>query len=439
MSKQKKLKKIINFYDRFAAILLSNTEEHPESVQLKVRSLLILWSSTTFVMWLYVLYCFLAFGFHYPMPWGGLIFTLIHTITPVIFYLTQSYAISGLVISLSGLGFQTLFCIYSGGVYSPAAIWLTLHPVILGFFGNTRLIIFSVVLNFTIVLSLYFGGLLGHLPLDILPPTFRDIMIISSYVGLDILVAVFTIVAIRVHTAKNKELYKSRELTENLLRILCHDISTPLTIIKNSSNHLTIAEIENNPNHVERIKKACEDMISLTGSLGSWMAYKDEKICFNPKRVAIEEIILHLEFSFEDKLKAKNIVMNFDYPESELAFLGDKMAITYQIFNNIISNAIKFSYENSQIDISFGIEGHFVVSKIRDHGVGINEKIIAKVFSPYERTTSTGTKNERGTGFGMPIVATVVGKMNGKISVENISTHNPNERGTLITVKLPKA
>ena len=436
---QKKIKKLIYYYDHFAGILLSNSEEQPESVLLKVRSLLILWTATTFVMWLYVLYCFLAFGNNSPMPWGGLVFTLIHTITPFVFYLTQSYAITGLFISLSGLGFQTLFCIYSGGVYSPAAIWLTLHPVILGFFGNTRLIIFSVILNFTIVLSLYFAGLLGYLHLDILPPVFRDIMIISSYVGLDILVAVFTIVAIRTHTAKNRELFKSRELTENLVRILCHDISTPLTIIKNSTQHLNPLEIENNPNHIERIKKACEDMIALTGSLGSWMAYKDEKINFNQKRVTIQEIIIHLEFSFEDKLNAKNIVMNFDYPVGDLAFIGDKMAITYQIFNNIISNAIKFSYENSQIDISFSTEGHFIVSKIRDHGVGISEKILTKVFSPYERTTSNGTKNERGTGFGMPIVSTVVGKMNGKVFIENVSTLNPNERGTLITVKLPKA
>lgn len=429
--------KINSFYDRFAR-KISRDEVNAESFLMRLRAMLMLWTSTTFVMWLYVFYCFFAWGADYPVPWGGLFFTLIHCTVPLVFYYTQSFPVAGIVLSLSGLCFQTLFCVYTGGVYSPAAIWLTFHPVILGFFGSTALIILQVLLNFFIVLSLHFAGQLGLLPADVLPVVFRDWMIISCYVLLDILIAVFTIAAIRMNNEKNKELNEARELTENLLRILCHDINNPLLIIKNSSKHLDPETLRNHPQHAERIKRACNEIHELTRSVGSWMAYRDGKIDLKPTQVSVQEILDHINFSFQDKLQEKNIKLRCEVPDDRLFITGDRTAICYQLFSNIISNAIKFSYENSTVDLIFKDEGRNVVAIVKDNGLGIKPEMVEKVFSPYDRTTSKGTHDERGTGFGLPIVATLIKKMNGKISIANRSTLNPHERGTMVTIVLPK-
>lgn len=433
-----KKRKVLSNYDLFAKRLLQN-KNHPASFISRMRAMLILWTCTTSVMWLYVLYCFFVFGANYPVPWGGLIFSIIHSLVPVVFYYTQSFSITGLVLSLSGLGFQTLFCIYTGGVYSPAAIWLTFHPVILGFFGSAELIVFQVILNFFIVLSLYFFGNLGLLPPSVLPTIFRDGMIISCYVGLDVLIAVFTIMAIRINNERNEELKNSRELTENLLRILCHDINNPLSIIKVSSKFLDPEILKNHPRHAERIKRASDDIQQLTESVGSWIAHRDGKIELVAGKIYVKEIIDHLRFSFEDRLKEKQITLNFNLPNQDYAILGDRTAVFYQIFNNIVSNAIKFSFDKSTIHIDFSEEDNFIVSKITDEGVGIKVNIIDKVFSPYNHTTSKGTRDERGTGFGLPIVATVVERMNGKISIANRGTLNAGDKGTLVTIHLPRA
>ncbi|MGZ3787368.1 MAG: sensor histidine kinase [Bacteriovorax sp.] len=440
MIEQKKntVQKIYDLINWLALKLLRNIQ-YPESLFIKIRALLILWISTCTVMWLYVFYCFMAFGAHYPVPWGGLLFTIIHSLVPVVYYYSQSFTASGLVLSLSGLGFQTLFCVFTGGVYSPAAIWLTLHPVILGFFGSTQLIIFQVLLNLIIVISLYFIGNLGFLPPSILPNLFRDGMIISCYVGLDILVAIFTVTAIRINNERNKELNDSRELTENLLRILCHDINNPLSIIKVSSKYLAPDELTKNPHHAERIRRACDDIQLLTGSIGSWIAYRDGKVLLHETNIPVTDIIQHVRFSFEDKLKEKGLNLNIDLPNENYAILGDRTAVFYQLFNNIVSNAVKFSFENSSIDISFSEEGRFIVAQIKDEGTGIKENIIDKVFSPYDRTSSKGTKNELGTGFGLPIVAAVIERMNGKISIQNRATLNDGDKGTLVTIHLAKA
>ncbi|MBC7537955.1 MAG: HAMP domain-containing histidine kinase [Bacteriovorax sp.] len=433
------MKFIPNFYDILARNLLAKKNLSSIAIFTKTKALLYLWTSTTVVMWLYVLYCFMAYGNKSPVAWGGLIFTILHTLTPIVFKYTQSFSLSGLAISLTGLGFQTLFCLFSGGVFSPAAIWLTLHPVILGFFGSKRLITFSVVLNFIIVMMLYLLGHYDLLPLNSLPPAFRDSMIISSYVGLDILVAVFTVTAIRINNERNEELNKSKELTENLLRILCHDISNPLTIIRASSKHLNIEDKPQNPRSADRIRRASEDIYRITESVGSWIAHKDGKILLQVQKIKINDLIDHILFSFEDSLTNKELKINFNVENYNQEILGDRTAIFYQIINNIISNAIKFSYANSTIDISFFSQEHFLVILIRDYGVGIKEEMIEKVFSPYDITTSKGTRNERGTGFGLPIVATVTDRLNGKISIENMTNLTNGERGTCVKLLLPKA
>jgi len=430
--------RVTAFYDSFAK-KISRNETNPESFLIRLRSMLMLWTSTTIVMWVYVFYCAFAWGWSYPVPWGGLIFTLIHCTVPLIFYYTQSFPVTGVALSLSGLCFQTLFCFYTGGVYSPAAIWLTFHPVILGFFGSTPLIVLQVLLNFCIVVGLYLTGKLGFLPPDLLPHSFRDGMIISCYVLLDILIACFTVAAIRMNNEKNRELNDARELTENLLRILCHDINNPLLIIKNSSKHLTPEILAENPKHAERIKRACDDIQDLTRSVSSWMAYKDGKVPLQSTRVSVKEIVEHIHFSFEDRLKEKNLTLICNAQDENLCINGDKTAVCYQLFSNLISNAIKFSFEHSSLELSFTENGRFVVAQVKDNGVGIQPDLINRVFSPYMRTTMKGTNNERGTGFGLPIVAALIEKMNGKITIANRAQINPNEKGTVVTIVLPKA
>jgi signal transduction histidine kinase len=431
-------KNIKDFYTNFA-MKISRQNDNPESFLIRMRAMLILWTCTTVVMWLYVFYCLVAWGPDYPVPWGGLAFTLIHCTVPLVFYYTQSFAISGVVLSLSGLCFQTLFCLYTGGVYSPAAIWLTFHPVILGFFGSTPLIILQVILNFFIVVGLYFIGKMGLLPPDILPHTFRDLMIISCYVGLDILVACFTVMAIRLNNEKNRELNNARELTDNLLRILCHDINNPLSIIKSSSKYIDPESIKNNPQHAERIKRAATEIQELTRSVGSWMAYRDGKINLSKTKISVEEILDHIHFSFEDKFNEKKISLKCQKPSENFYIIGDKTAVFYQIFSNVISNAIKYSFDNSEIEISFKDGGNFVIINVTDNGVGIKPELLERVFSPYAITSSRGTKDERGTGFGLPIVATVIEKMNGKISIANRSCLHPEQKGTVVTMILPKS
>lgn len=390
-------------------------------------------------MWLYVFYCYKAFhGTNQTVVIGGTIFSALHTLAPLIFWLSQSFSITGLWISLTGLSFQTLFCIYSGGANSPSTIWLSFHPVILAFFGNIPLIIFSVVLNTIIIISMVIFGQFNLLPANILPPLFRDGMIVTSYIGLDILVALFTILAIRFNISKNKELSESKELTENLVRILCHDINNPLTTMKISASMLSSKKDEMNPKVLERLNRSIQDVQNIIQSVHMWNVHQDGKITLKKDQISIAELLEHIQNAFPDRLQQKSIIFHVNCKANEnTIIIGDRTAIFYQIMNNLLSNAIKYSYENSKILIDIFEENKFLVFEIRDQGVGIDPDHTEKVFSPYVPTTTSGTNNEKGTGFGLPIVATVVKKMGGKISIHNRRINDNSESGTLVRLLLP--
>lgn len=426
---------IYDFYDHLALSLISKRLESVDGYLIKARALLILWTCTTIVMWFYVLYCMFAFSLSSPVPWGGLIFTIIHTASPWVFKKTQSFIVAGLNISLSGLVFQTFFCLYTGGVYSPAAIWLTFHPVILGFFGNTGWIFFSVTLNFLILVCMYTAGLLNALPHDELLPLFRDGMILTSYVGLDVLVAIFTATAIKINLKKNQELNKNKDLTENLVRILCHDIKNPLYVIQLSSRYLNPVQA-NTPKWIDRIVTASNDIQQIIESVNSWIAHRDGKVSMHPDIISVKDIVEHLDLSFEEKLREKQLELKLNVRCENHCIRGDKTAVFHQVFSNLISNAIKFSYEKSIIEVNISSDRETVCFEFRDYGVGIHESLIDKVFSPFSVTSSPGTHNEKGTGFGLPIVATIIEKMDGKIMIENMQKY-PGQQGTRVEVMFP--
>ncbi|MCK6595143.1 MAG: HAMP domain-containing histidine kinase [Bacteriovoracaceae bacterium] len=405
----------------------------------KTRALLILWAATTTVMWLYVFYCYKAFhGTNQTVVIGGTIFSILHTLSPLIFLLTQSFSVTGLWISLTGLSFQTLFCLYSGGAHSPSTIWLSFHPVILAFFGNIPLIIFSVILNTFIIITMVILGQYGFLPPNILPSLFRDGMIVTSYIGLDVLVALFTILAIRFNNSKNKELSESKELTENLVRILCHDINNPLTTMKISASLLNPEKGELNPKVLARLNRSIQDVQNIIQSVHMWNVHKDGKITLKNEQIPVAELLEHIHNSFPERLQQKSITYQVNCQANENAMIiGDRTAVFYQIINNLLSNAIKFSYENSQIMIDLFEQDNFLVFEIRDQGMGIDPDHTEKVFSPYIPTSKNGTNNEKGTGFGLPIVATIVQKMGGKISIHNRRIEDNAESGTLVKLLLP--
>ena len=109
-----------------------------------------------------------------------------------------------------------------------------------------------------------------------------------------------------------------------------------------------------------------------------------------------------------------------------------------QIIINLLDNAAKYSYEKGTIRIT--IENskpneEFVVIKIQDFGIGIENENKEKIFKKFTRIENHLTRKTEGSGLGLYIVKNLVEKMNGEISVES-STQLTNS-GTTFKITLP--
>ena len=147
--------------------------------------------------------------------------------------------------------------------------------------------------------------------------------------------------------------------------------------------------------------------------------------------------------TFEDKLKAKNLELNYNSSEIAGIFvLAEPVSLNHSVINNLISNAIKFSHTNSCIDVMASMNGDEVRVTVRDFGVGMPSTLLAKVFMPNEATSRVGTSGEAGTGFGMPLVKSYMERYGGGVEISSESIEeSPKNHGTSVTLcfKIPKS
>ncbi len=114
----------------------------------------------------------------------------------------------------------------------------------------------------------------------------------------------------------------------------------------------------------------------------------------------------------------KNQKIHFEYSSEKLFVLCDKNKME-QVFNNLISNAIKYSPQGKNIWIKLVKEGNQLATKVIDEGQGIPENELEGVFDVYKTTSTQTTGGEKSTGLGLAIVKKIIKAHGGEIYVES--------------------
>jgi signal transduction histidine kinase len=89
------------------------------------------------------------------------------------------------------------------------------------------------------------------------------------------------------------------------------------------------------------------------------------------------------------------------------------------VLQNLVSNAIKFTYEGGKIILSAVAKNNFAEVSVEDNGVGISEDDFKKLFDIEQNHSTTGTADEMGTGLGLKLCAELVEKNGGDIRAES--------------------
>lgn len=218
-----------------------------------------------------------------------------------------------------------------------------------------------------------------------------------------------------------KQLRELNNAKDKFFSIIAHDLKNPFNALLGLSEHLVF-----NEDIDEEEKKSIHQLIydsarrgyNLLENLLEWSRAQTGRLKPDPKTININEIIQEKIFFTENAAQIKNITVENTTQEKIYACADRIMVET--IIRNLLTNAIKFTGKGGKITINAKkISDTFIEIAVADSGIGIKKENLDKLFRIDVNFTTSGTKNEVGTGLGLIICKEFVEKNNGTIKVNS--------------------
>jgi signal transduction histidine kinase len=221
-----------------------------------------------------------------------------------------------------------------------------------------------------------------------------------------------------------EQLVQLNKTKNRFLGIAAHDLRSPLGIIKGYLDILLGGDMGAvAPQHealLERMRRACERMLGLINDLLDVSAIEAGRLEIKPQAVDMKAFLHDSRLSNEMLARAKEIELALDLPDALPPAWMDVARIS-QVMDNLITNAIKFSYPHTTITIHgrAADEAGGVQITVEDQGQGIPADELPRMFQEFSPLSVRPTGGEQSTGLGLLIARRIVEAHGGRISVES--------------------
>lgn len=228
--------------------------------------------------------------------------------------------------------------------------------------------------------------------------------------------------------------YKELDFAKtNFIATVSHEFKTPISSIKLGIQLLEKEQVgllnEEQKNLIEGIKDDANRLLKITSELLNVTQVESGSIQLNLKPTNTQEIVNYAINANKNTADQKNIKLTISL-SLDVFFIVADTEKTAWVLTNLISNALRYSYENSEILISIVEENKFIKFTVADSGQGIDPQYLSKIFDRYFRIP--GTKKD-GTGLGLSISKEFIEAQGGRIEVES-----EFGKGSKFSVLLPK-
>jgi signal transduction histidine kinase len=228
---------------------------------------------------------------------------------------------------------------------------------------------------------------------------------------------------------------ESDRLKSNFLSLASHELRTPLGVIIGYASFLredAKGELSEHAQHVLdaalQMRSLVEDMTNLT------MLETQGLMIVKPQFVSIQSILEKASDEVRQIASAHEHKLTFAFREAPITVNVDPDK-TVSVFVNLLNNAVRFSPPGSEIIVGAAQQGGRVMGWVQDHGIGIAEDRLKKIFDEFYQAESPNTRHYGGLGIGLTIAKGLVEAQGGKIWAES----DGEGKGSTFKVLFPKA
>jgi signal transduction histidine kinase len=212
-----------------------------------------------------------------------------------------------------------------------------------------------------------------------------------------------------------KELAGMEILRNNFISDISHEFKTPLTSIEGYTKLLRACKNEEERNeYINIITEETKRLSALSGNILLLNRIENENITLTKKPFRLDEQIRHVILLCENKWSSKNIDLNISL--DEIIYDGNE-PLLFQVWLNLLDNAIKFSKPYESMEISLKKSEDKVIFTIMDYGAGMTEEQQKRMFEKFY--TGDKSRNAEGNGLGLSIVKRVIDMHDGTIVVQS--------------------
>jgi len=209
------------------------------------------------------------------------------------------------------------------------------------------------------------------------------------------------------------------ERKDDFVNMASHELKTPITSMKLYLDAVSTQLKPHNDPKLHKMMKAIKDQTeklqALVSDLLDVSRLQTGKLTFTKEEFNLDKLMQETINGLKSSTKKQKIVYTRNAP---LTVIGDRFRI-YQVLSNLITNAVKYSPEGTEILVKMKKEGKRAVVSVQDHGIGIPKEQQKKIFERLYQVTDSKEKSFPGLGMGLYIAKAIVKKHKGDIWVES--------------------
>ena len=221
---------------------------------------------------------------------------------------------------------------------------------------------------------------------------------------------------------------------KQLLSDVSHELRSPLARLQVALGLARQREPGNESPELDRIEIEAERLNELIEQLLSLSRLESSSVPTNTESVDVDQLLLDVIENANYEAESRNCKVQL--LESIPASIEANEALLRSAIENVVRNAVIYTEENSEIEISMYIDSadpSWLSIKVRDHGPGIPDKMLENIFEPFVRVSEARDRQSGGYGLGLAIVERAIRLHDGEITASNQS-----DGGLCIHIRLPR-